>query len=171
MEDSDWRSINRRNCDFECIISTGIFPPHANNPPITPVANETPTSVIFTQLPTPTGTLVFSENFNEGIATGLSLDALAADYTKSATINENNGNDVFQIENESEDRWTSFALNTSAISDGTIEYKLKLVATNAIGTTACNFRSSSQSQYVVALDPSGLSINYQGADTNQGWIF
>ena len=114
-------------------------------------------------LPTPQGNLVFDENFDDGIATGMTVTGDPITNAKWEIIDNNNGDKLFQEENKSGVDWVGFTLGTTSITNGTIEYKVKLVDYGS-SSVFCNFRQNSQSRYVFALGENDISIVYQDTE-------
>lgn len=119
-------------------------------------------------LPNPQGELVFDENFDDGIANGITLD-----NTKWEIVDDNNGGKLIQIDNWPGD-WAGFNLISTTIIDGTIEYKVKVVDydLSSGGAVACNFRSTPEKRYVfyLAVVTKTVFFDYQGIDTNDKMV-
>jgi serine/threonine protein kinase len=124
-------------------------------------------------LPAPQGELIFDENFDDGIANGITPD-----NTKWEIVDDNNGGKSFQIDNMPGADWIGFhLLDTITIADGTIEYKFKVVdydiSSGGIlpGTVICNFRARPDETYlfVTTFDGGVVSMNYSLKDGRGGW--
>ncbi|HXQ39069.1 MAG TPA: family 16 glycoside hydrolase, partial [Anaerolineales bacterium] len=132
-----------------------------------------PTVVITTpSLPVPEGELVFDEDFGDGIANGIFIGGEGGSWR---VIRDDSANPVFEVKNPSSS-WAAVGLaEPSTISDGTIEFRVKLInydllADTGSGTVALNFRVASTQGYVYALMPFGqrIQLSYFGKDS--GWI-
>jgi len=119
----------------------------------------------------PEGELEFDENFDDGVVNGITIsnvdwEIFIIDKTDKA----------LRVNNISNTDWGYVEFAEQSVTDGTVECSVNLISYdaslgNCSGCIALHFRSTSQARYVFVILPDrGLSLNYQGVDTNNGWV-
>jgi hypothetical protein len=117
------------------------------------------------------GELVFSEDFNDGVANGLEPHGVSA-----STVSVDKTDMALQVIN-AEQEWSYLNFPNQDLGNGRIEYRINLVDYDSSlgdesGAIAFHFRSVPEDRkYLFATVPGiqSLSLNYQGFDTDGIW--
>ena len=116
---------------------------------------------VATMLPTPTGKLVYSENFEDGFAHEFTYNGGSWNV-----IDDGTGNKVLELKPEAPHDNASFG--PTVFSDGVIEYRFKVInGDNPLLQFNFRMNPAIASDYLVLYNPGSLSLLYQ--DPVTGW--
>lgn len=131
---------------------------------VTATPDLTPAPMAFSSLPTPQGSLLFSEDFEDGIANGFSYSGGVWKVADDGT-----GNKAFEAASSSSD-YPYIEFGPRAFSDGTIEFATKIISRNS--DVGLRFRRGPLEGYVFALLPRWnlLQISYENERGGWTWV-
>jgi formylglycine-generating enzyme required for sulfatase activity len=130
------------------------------------VSSNRPTlpTVLSAETPTPAGNLVFDEGFDDGFARGFT-----SNVGEWAVVDDGTGNNVLEVNSND---WTNAFWGPSNLTDGVIEFRVKVLAKNNQSQTAGMFfraHASSWTGYIVSYDAQYGSVGIKIQVNDSPW--